>query len=67
MLIKLVSTAQTGFFYTKVKKRGGPTLSLMKYDAQGKKYIASQIGNTFLIVFKSAAGRHVLFKERKMK
>ncbi|KAG8925181.1 hypothetical protein FRC03_012385 [Tulasnella sp. 419] len=46
LLIKLVSTAQTGYFYTKVRRRAGPTLSLMKYDPQ--------------------AGRHVLFKERKL-
>ncbi|KIO19812.1 hypothetical protein M407DRAFT_246047, partial [Tulasnella calospora MUT 4182] len=39
MLVKLVSTAQTGFFYSKVKKRGGPTLSLMKYDPQAGHHV----------------------------
>ncbi|KAG8926092.1 hypothetical protein FRC00_003263 [Tulasnella sp. 408] len=43
MLVKLVSTAQTGFFYSKVKKRGGPTLSLMKYDPKDRPKLQSAV------------------------
>ncbi|KAG8999875.1 hypothetical protein FRB94_005868 [Tulasnella sp. JGI-2019a] len=39
MIVKLVSTAQTGFFYTKVKKRTGPPLNLMKYDPQAGSHV----------------------------
>lgn len=35
ILIRLVSTARTGFFYTAQKNRTYPTFSRMKYDPIG--------------------------------
>ncbi|KAI4524063.1 hypothetical protein K523DRAFT_254222, partial [Schizophyllum commune Tattone D] len=32
LIVRLISTAQTGFFYTKVRPRLGPRLSAVKYD-----------------------------------
>jgi len=39
LIVRLVSTAQTGFFYTKVKRRAGPTLNLMKYDPKAGAHV----------------------------
>ncbi len=38
-LIRLVSTAGTGFFYTTSKKRGRDKLNLKKYDPKVKKHV----------------------------
>ncbi len=38
-LIKLVSTAGTGYFYTTQKKRGRDKLELNKYDPKVKKHV----------------------------
>ena len=35
LIVRLISTAQTGFFYTKVRPRLGPRLSAVKYDPVG--------------------------------
>ncbi|KXN85186.1 54S ribosomal protein L39, mitochondrial [Leucoagaricus sp. SymC.cos] len=32
MIVRLISTAQTGFFYTTKRTRQGPKLSAVKYD-----------------------------------
>ncbi|TRM62290.1 hypothetical protein BD626DRAFT_570006 [Schizophyllum amplum] len=32
IIVRLISTAQTGFFYTRVRPRLGPRLSSVKYD-----------------------------------
>lgn len=36
MIVRLVSTAQTGFFYTTQRLRIGPTLAAVKYDPVGE-------------------------------
>ena len=36
ILIKLVSTARTGYFYTAMKNRSYPTFSRRKYDPIGE-------------------------------
>ena len=36
LLIKLVSTARTGYFYTAKKNRQYPTFSIKKYDPIGE-------------------------------
>lgn len=38
-LIRLVSTAGTGFFYTTSKKRGQEKLNLKKYDPRVKQHV----------------------------
>ena len=35
MIIRMISTAQTGFFYTTQRLRQGPRLSAVKYDPRG--------------------------------
>ena len=35
MIVRLISTAQTGFFYTTKRLRQGPRLSAVKYDPVG--------------------------------
>jgi large subunit ribosomal protein L33 len=43
-LIRLNSTAGTGFFYTTKKKRGTEKLELKKYDPVLKKHVAFKEG-----------------------
>jgi len=38
MLVKLMSTALTGMFYTTQRLRAGEKLSMMKYDARGESW-----------------------------
>jgi len=35
LIVRLISTAQTGFFYTTQRPRMGPKLAAVKYDPQG--------------------------------
>lgn len=35
IIVRLISTAQTGFFYTTQRLRQGPKLSAVKYDPKG--------------------------------
>ena len=35
MIVRLISTAQTGFFYTTQRLRTGPKLAAVKYDPRG--------------------------------
>ena len=35
LIVRLISTAQTGFFYTTQRLRQGPKLSAVKYDPRG--------------------------------
>lgn len=35
MIVRMVSTAQTGYFYTTQRLRQGPRLSAVKYDPRG--------------------------------
>ncbi|KAI9636246.1 uncharacterized protein MKK02DRAFT_44951 [Dioszegia hungarica] len=39
ILIRLVSTALTGFFYTTTRARLGEKLAMMKYDPMVKKHV----------------------------
>ncbi|KZT24314.1 hypothetical protein NEOLEDRAFT_1179310 [Neolentinus lepideus HHB14362 ss-1] len=39
MIVRLVSTAQTGFFYTTQRLRQGPKLSAVKYDPKVKQRV----------------------------
>ncbi|KIM70488.1 hypothetical protein SCLCIDRAFT_100940, partial [Scleroderma citrinum Foug A] len=36
LIIRLISTAQTGYFYTTQRVRTGPKLSVVKYDPIAK-------------------------------
>ncbi|KAF9476121.1 hypothetical protein BDN70DRAFT_882830 [Pholiota conissans] len=36
IIVRLISTAQTGFFYTTQRLRQGPKLSAVKYDPKVK-------------------------------
>ncbi|KAF9497994.1 hypothetical protein BDN71DRAFT_1444071 [Pleurotus eryngii] len=38
-IIRLISTAQTGFFYTTQRLRTGPKLSAVKYDPRVKQRV----------------------------
>ncbi|EIW71109.1 hypothetical protein TREMEDRAFT_28345, partial [Tremella mesenterica DSM 1558] len=39
ILVRLVSTALTGFFYTTSRPRIGEKLSMMKYDPKVKRHV----------------------------
>ncbi|KAA1468401.1 hypothetical protein DENSPDRAFT_833684 [Dentipellis sp. KUC8613] len=39
LIVRLISTAQTGFFYTTQRVRQGPSLSAVKYDPQVKRRV----------------------------
>jgi large subunit ribosomal protein L33 len=43
-LIRLISTAGTGFFYTTQKKRGTEKLQLKKYDPRVNKHVMFKEG-----------------------
>lgn len=43
-IIKLVSTAGTGFFYTTRKKRAGEKLERKKYDPKARKHVIFKEG-----------------------
>lgn len=36
IIVRLISTAQTGFFYTMQRVRQGPSLAAVKYDPKGE-------------------------------
>ncbi|EIW78689.1 hypothetical protein CONPUDRAFT_60690, partial [Coniophora puteana RWD-64-598 SS2] len=45
MIVRMVSTAQTGFFYTTTRLRQGPRLSAVKYDPQvGQRVLFKESG-----------------------
>lgn len=39
MIVRVISTAQTGYFYTTQRLRQGPKLSAVKYDPKGALYL----------------------------
>ncbi|KAI0271657.1 hypothetical protein BC834DRAFT_860643 [Gloeopeniophorella convolvens] len=39
MIVRLISTAQTGFFYTTQRLRTGPRLAAVKYDPRVKRRV----------------------------
>ncbi|KAF4611010.1 hypothetical protein D9613_006525 [Agrocybe pediades] len=39
IIVRLISTAQTGFFYTTQRLRQGPKLSAIKYDPKVKQRV----------------------------
>ncbi|KAF8228883.1 hypothetical protein L208DRAFT_1453198 [Tricholoma matsutake] len=39
LIVRLISTAQTGFFYTTQRLRQGPKLSAVKYDPRVKRRV----------------------------
>ncbi|EKM52054.1 uncharacterized protein PHACADRAFT_199551 [Phanerochaete carnosa HHB-10118-sp] len=39
LLVRLISTAQTGFFYTTQRLRNGPSLAAVKYDPKVKQRV----------------------------
>jgi len=43
-IIKLVSTAETGYFYTTHKRRGKDKLELKKYDPVVRKHVVFKEG-----------------------
>jgi large subunit ribosomal protein L33 len=43
-LIRLISTAGTGYFYTTDKKRGKDKLELKKYDPKVRKHVVFKEG-----------------------
>ena len=64
MIVRLISTAQTGFFYTTQRLRTGPKLAAVKYDPRGmcvRARCACVLGNTFCFTVK----QRVLFVESK--
>ena len=61
MIVRLVSSAQTGYAYTKVKLRTGPKLTMVKYDPMGMYAIFTRY--SLLICF--LVKQRVLFVEKK--
>lgn len=43
MVVRLISTAQTGFFYTTQRLRQGPKLSAVKYDPRGEHLLSFRV------------------------
>lgn len=41
MIVRLISTAQTGYFYTTKRLRTGPKLAAVKYDPTGTLFTLS--------------------------
>ncbi|KAI0337459.1 hypothetical protein BDW22DRAFT_1339813, partial [Trametopsis cervina] len=39
IIVRLISTAQTGFFYTATRVRQGPSLAAVKYDPMVKQRV----------------------------
>ncbi|KAI0047673.1 hypothetical protein FA95DRAFT_1605904 [Auriscalpium vulgare] len=39
LIVRMISTAQTGFFYTTQRLRQGPRMSAVKYDPQVKRRV----------------------------
>jgi large subunit ribosomal protein L33 len=68
ILVKLLSSAGTGFNYIKSRPRISPKLSMMKYDPMGKERIECRVLFFFLVsLIASLVKQHVLFTETKMK
>ncbi|KAI0791802.1 hypothetical protein C8Q75DRAFT_715134 [Abortiporus biennis] len=44
IIVRMISTAQTGFFYTTQRLRQGPTLAAVKYDPKGEYHLYIQEG-----------------------
>jgi large subunit ribosomal protein L33 len=62
--VRMISTAQTGFFYTTQRTRQGPKLSAVKYDPKGA---CSRVAlRTFVVLttlYASTVKARVLFVE----
>lgn len=74
LIVRLMSSAGTGFFYTKQRPRTSPKLSMMKYDPKGEyRYIFIYIFFAFIQISPKLKYRppivqqHVLFNETKKK
>jgi len=65
MVVRLISTAQTGYFYTTQRLRQGPKLSAVKYDPRGKKLSFSPGTDAYMYVSASLVKQRVLFVESK--
>ena len=70
LIVRLISTAQTGFFYTTQRLRTGPKLAAVKYDPRGM--CASWLSVprcacvlTVIVLFVFTVKRRVLFVESK--
>ena len=61
MIVRMISTAQTGFFYTTQRLRQGPSLSAVKYDPRGA-YVS---GPPWQILTRFLVKSRVLFVESK--
>jgi ribosomal protein L33 len=51
MIVRLISTAQTGFFYTTQRLRQGPKLSAVKYDPKGPLHSPELIMQNLSLIF----------------
>ena len=51
MIVRLISTAQTGFFYTTQRLRQGPKLSAIKYDPKGPLHSPEFIMKNLSLIF----------------
>ena len=68
ILIRLVSTARTGYTYTTQKNRKYPTFSIKKYDPMSMFIpLLSTRLDLSLMASDFVVKRHVLFVEQKMK
>ena len=70
MIVRLISTAQTGYFYTTQRLRTGPRLAAVKYDPQGASTVLnggvlSRRAKYFCFGVVGAVKRRVLFVEGK--
>lgn len=55
LIVRMVSTAQTGYFYTTQRLRIGPTLSAVKYDPKGEFLAYFSVSSVFYGMHSQAA------------
>ena len=65
MIVRLISTAQTGYFYTTQRLRQGPKLSAVKYDPKGFSYSFDFDFPNLALTLLRPVKQRVLFVESK--
>jgi large subunit ribosomal protein L33 len=66
IIVRLISTAQTGYFYSTTRARLGPRLSAIKYDPTGVPVLSNALFiYADLKVFDHIVKQRVLFVESK--
>lgn len=65
MIVRMVSTAQTGYFYTTQRLRQGTNLAAVKYDPKGASSLIAMQRISRLLLLQLLAKSRVLFVESR--